>query len=292
MSERCRLSLNVRLSVVLFFALFFGALGVLSTLFSCATDYWLLGSAVLCRPRSGSIQTEVVCSILLDQEFPTVVTLEPAFSYCCKVVTQVYKNAVDNTLFHEGLFWRCSFPATSPKYNLWDVWILKAPHVKVCQSAFLFPFPAKDPFWVNSGESPAEPYEHHAAIVFRTFWSIFLITGVATVFTGGLLVICTASLSNYTLYKVGGILLLCGGVCLLAVVLMFLVWVQVLDTLEEFAEGQLVSGCGSFHLSIQHGLSFFLAPVASFFSMLSGLLFIIIAQCARSPRPQHGDKMP
>ncbi|XP_061546772.1 transmembrane protein 182-like [Phyllopteryx taeniolatus] len=258
MSERWHLSPNVRLSLLLFFALFFGALGVLSTLFSCATDYWLLGSAELCRPGSGSRQTE----------------------------------ATDGVLFHEGLFWRCSFPATSPKYALWDVWILKGPHVKVCQPAFLFPFPAKDPFWVNSRDSPAEPYEYHTAIVFRTFWSIFLITGVAAVVTGGLSVICTASLSNHKLYKVGGVLLLCGGVCLFAVVLMFLIWVQVLDTLEEFAQGQRVSGCTSFHLSIQNGVSFFLAPVASFFSLLSGLLFIVIAQSARSLRSHRTDKMP
>ncbi|XP_051913122.1 transmembrane protein 182-like [Hippocampus zosterae] len=259
MSKPFHRSPDERLSVLLFFALFSVALGLLSTLFSCTTDYWLLGSAKLCHPGSGSRETE----------------------------------EADSMLFHEGLFWRCSFPATSPKYSLWDLWILKAPHIKVCQAAFLFPFPANNPFWVQSPDSPAaEPYEHHSAIVFRTFWSIFLITGVATVTTGGLAVICTAALSKHKFYKVGGVLLICGGLCLLAVVLMYVMWVHVLDTLEEFARGQQVSGCKSFHLSIQHGPSFQLAPVASFFSLLSGLLFLLIAQGVRSLEPHRTHKTP
>ncbi|XP_037123719.1 transmembrane protein 182-like [Syngnathus acus] len=248
MSERCHLSPNERLSVLLFFALFAVKLALLSTLVFCATDYWLLGSAELCRPGSDSRETQ----------------------------------ATDSMLFHEGLFWRCSFPASSPQYSLWNLWI--SPNMKVCQPAFLFPFPAKVPFWVPSADSPEEPYEHHKAIIFRTFWSIFLIAGVATVVTGGLSIICTAPLSNYNLYKLGGALLLCGGVCQLIVVLMYVMWVQVLDTLEEFARGQHASGCTSFHLSIQNGPSFLLAPVAAFFSLLSGLLFLAIAHSAR---PHH-----
>ncbi|XP_077371468.1 transmembrane protein 182-like [Festucalex cinctus] len=253
MSEGCHLNPNERLSVLLFFALFCGALGLMATLFSCATDYWLLGSLQLCHP-------------------PDI---------------QAADNNNNMLVFHEGLFWRCYFPAASPKYSLWDLWILKVPHVKVCQAAFLFPFPAKVPFWVESSLSADEPSERHSAIVFRTFWSIFLITGVATVLTGGLSVICTAPLSNHKFYKVGGILLLCGGACLLAVVLMYLIWMQVSDTLEEFAGGRRANGCGSFQLSVQHGASFLLAPVASFFSLLSGLLFLLISHAARSLAPHR-----
>lgn len=82
------------------------------------------------------------------------------------------------------------------------------------------------------------------------------------------------------------------GVCLLIVVLMYVMWVHVLDTLEEFARGQQVSGCKSFHLSIQHGPSFHLAPVASFFSLLSGLLFLVIAHGVRSLEPHRTHKTP
>ncbi|XP_057686557.1 transmembrane protein 182-like [Corythoichthys intestinalis] len=256
MSEGCHLSPNDRLSLLVFFALFSGAVGVVATLFSCATNYWLLGSAEFCHTGDGVTGTK----------------------------------ATDCMLFHEGLFWRCSFPATSPKYSILDLWF--SPHVKVCQAAFLFPFPVKYPFWVESQDFHDEPYEHYSAIVFRTFWSIFLITGVATVLSGGLSVICTAPLTNHKFYKVGGALLLCGGLCLLIVVFMYLMWVQILDTLEEFTRGQHVSGCMSFHLSIQHGPSFMLAPVGSFFSLLSGLLFLVLARSARSLGPNRTNKTP
>lgn len=68
------------------------------------------------------------------------------------------------------------------------------------------------------------------------------------------------------------------GLCLLAVVVMYLMWVQVLDTLEQFALHQRVLSCPSFHLSVQHGPSFLLAPAAVFFCLLAGLLFILIGR--------------
>ncbi|KAM7375314.1 hypothetical protein PAMA_014422 [Pampus argenteus] len=128
-----------------------------------------------------------------------------------------------------------------------------------------------DPLWISKHCFPCFS-------VFRTFWSIFLITGVAAVVIGGFVVICAGPLTNHKLYKVGGVLQLCGGLCLLAVLVMYLMWVQVLDTLEQFVLHQRASRCPSFHLSIQHGPSFLLAPVAVFFCLLAGLLFILIGQ--------------
>ncbi|KAM7365681.1 hypothetical protein PAMP_016596 [Pampus punctatissimus] len=242
-----------RLKVLLFLALFFGAVGFLSTLLSCGTEYWLLAAETCSQTeeRTGG-------SVRKSND---------------KVVDTV-------RIFHEGLFWRCSFMVLSHEYSLLDLWISYQSPSKVCQAAFLFPFPVHEPVqpWVESRSLPAEPYEHHSAIVFRTFWSIFLVTGVAAVVIGGFVVICAGPLTNHKLYKVGGVLQLCGGLCLLAVLVMYLMWVQVLDTLEQFVLHQRVSSCPSFHLSIQHGPSFLLAPVAVFFCLLAGLLFILIGQ--------------
>uniref|UniRef100_A0A3Q1JZE3 Transmembrane protein 182 n=1 Tax=Anabas testudineus TaxID=64144 RepID=A0A3Q1JZE3_ANATE len=223
-------------ALLLFLALFFGAVGFLFTLLSCGTEYWLLAAES--------------CSRSEDRKGKQIHDRE----------------AVDDIrIFHEGLFWRCSFMAGSPESSLWDLWITSQPSPKICQAAFLFPV-------------PTEPHEHHSAIVFRTFWSIFLVTGVASVVIGGFVVICAAPLTNHQLYRVGGALHLCGGLCLLAVLVMYLMWVQVLDTLEQFALHQRVLSCPSFHLSIQHGPSFLLAPVAVFFCLLSGLFFILIGR--------------
>uniref|UniRef100_A0A3B3YMY8 Transmembrane protein 182 n=1 Tax=Poecilia mexicana TaxID=48701 RepID=A0A3B3YMY8_9TELE len=173
------------------------------------------------------------------------------------------------TMFHQGLFWRCFFTAASSDFSVLDFWITSRPESKTCQPAFLFPFPAPHPAWT----------------VFRTFWSIFLVSGVMAVVIGGLLVLCAAPLTNRSLYSAGGALQICGGMCLLVVMAMYLVWVQVLDTLEQFAAHQRsVSGCPSYQLSVQQGPSFLLAPAAGFLCLLAGLLFILVGRGVQGVR--------
>ncbi|CAJ1087545.1 transmembrane protein 182-like [Xyrichtys novacula] len=231
-----------RLKVLVFLALFFGAVGFLLTLLSCGTEYWLLASET-CSQREGETSSKAPDSV---------------------------------RIFHEGLFWRCSFTADSEEFSILDLWISNQPSSKICQAAFLFPFPVYEPSWAEPRGSPSEAFEHSSAIVFRTFWSIFLVVGLMSAFIGAFVLVCAGPPANYKLYKVGGALQLSSGVCLFAVVLMYLMWVQVLDTLEQFALHQTVSSCPSFHLSIQHGPSFLLAPAAVFFYLLAGLLSILL----------------
>ncbi|XP_049426328.1 transmembrane protein 182-like isoform X2 [Epinephelus fuscoguttatus] len=259
-----------RLKVLLFLALFFGAIGFLFTLLSCGTEYWLLATESCSQPevgyggrglREGKSSTKAIGGV---------------------------------RIFHEGLFWRCSFTAVSDEHTIWDLWISNQPPSKVCHTAFLFPFPVYEPMQ-SRGEPhgfPANPYEHHSAIVFRTFWSIFLVTGLAAVIIGGFVVICAGPLTNHRLFKVGGALLFCGGLCLLAVVVMYVMWIQVLDTLEQFALHQRVSTCPSFHLSVQHGPSFLLATVAVFFCLLAGVLFILIGRSIQGIQMDKRGKIP
>ncbi|XP_038577411.1 transmembrane protein 182-like [Micropterus salmoides] len=259
-----------RLKVLLFLALFFGATGFLFTLLSCGTEYWLLAAESCSQPGDS-----YGGSSLSERKGST------------KAIHGV-------KIFHEGLFWRCSFLTLSNEYSIWDLWISNQPPSKVCQAAFLFPFPVNEPIgsWVEPHGLPTEPYEHHSAIVFRTFWSIFLFSGLTGAVIGGFVVICAGPLANQKLYKVGGALQLCGGLCLLAVVVMYLMWVEVLDTLEQFARHQRISSCPSFHLSIQHGPSFLLAPVAVFFCLLAGLLFILVGRSIQGIRLHKRNKIP
>ncbi|KAM9333966.1 transmembrane protein 182-like [Symphorus nematophorus] len=264
-----------RLKVLLFLALFFGAVGFLFTLLSCGTEYWLLAAGSCSWPEEsyggggggggGGLREGKSSSQALDGV----------------------------RIFHEGLFWRCSFVAASNEFSVWDLWISNQPPSELCQAAFLFPFPVNEPMGsrMELRGLPTEPYEHHSAIVFRTFWSIFLVTGLTAVLTGGFVVICAGPLANHKLYKVGGALQLCGGLCLLAVVVMYLMWVQVLDTLEQFVLHQRVSSCPSFHLSVQHGPSFLLAPVAVFFCLLAGLLFILVGRSVQGTQLEKRDKI-
>jgi len=82
------------------------------------------------------------------------------------------------------------------------------------------------------------------------------------------------------------------GVSLLAVLVMYLTWVQVLDTLEQFALHHRASTCASFHLSVQHGPSFVMATVAVFFCLLAGALFILIGRGVQRLQLDERDGLP
>ncbi|XP_047432713.1 transmembrane protein 182-like [Mugil cephalus] len=254
--------------VLLFLGLFFGAIGFLLTLLSFGTEYWLLAAESCSRPDDGHGGSGL------------------------REGKATAKATDDVKIFHEGLFWRCSFMAVSHEYSIWDLWISKQPLSKVCRTAFLFPFPVNEPVQLLVEKDHLEPYEHHSAIVFRTFWSIFLVVGVAAITIGGFVVICAGPVSHYRLYKVGGGLQLCGGGCLLAVMVMYLMWIQVLDTLEQFTLHQRVSNCPSFHLSVQHGPSFLLAPAAVFFCLLAGLLFVMVGRSIQRAEEEMKDGKP
>uniref|UniRef100_A0A3Q0T1Y6 Transmembrane protein 182 n=1 Tax=Amphilophus citrinellus TaxID=61819 RepID=A0A3Q0T1Y6_AMPCI len=239
------MSPSKRMKVLLFFALFFGATGFLFLILSCGTEYWLLAAESCSNPGEthGDLVAPLWCRL--------------TFNMCLLMA-----NIIQQTLYHDSCF--PSFPSANQ------------PLPKVCQAAFLFPFP--------------KPYERNSATVFRICWTIFFVTGLAAVIIGGFVVICAGPLTNHKLYKVGGALQVL-GVCLLTTVMMYMMWIQVLDTLDQFTQHQKASRCPSFRLSIQHGPSFFLAPVAVFFSLLAGLLFILVGRSIESVEVDSMDKI-
>lgn len=241
----------MKLSVALFFAGLFGALAAVFILLSFGTDYWLMASET-CKPDpSGSVG-------------PVGVSPERA-----DIVMQ--KDSSDLTLYHEGFFWRCSFGANMDNDNMiWKLWFTNQPSSKVCMHAYLFPFP------VSQQSHNATQYD--SAIIYRGFWSIFMLVGVAAVIIGGFVIICAAPFASHCLYKTGGSLLLISGFFLLCVVVMFVLWLEVLDVVTVYVDYQRSTLCQNFSLSIDYGLSFMFAPVGIFFCFLSGLLFLLIGR--------------
>ncbi|KAA8587983.1 hypothetical protein FQN60_001177 [Etheostoma spectabile] len=214
----------MRLSVALFFAGLFGALAAVFILLSFGTDYWLLASET-CHPNpDGSVG-------------PGGVTIERG-----DVLLQ--ESTGDITLYHEGFFWRCSFGGSVGDDNLiWKLWFTNQPHSKVCMHAYLFPFPVS--------HQTHNATEYDSAIIYRGFWSIFMLIGVAAV--------------------VLGFFLLC-------VVVMYVLWVQVLDVVDLYIDNQRSTVCPDFQLSLNYGLSFMFAPIGIFFCLLAGLLFLLIGR--------------
>ncbi|KAJ3592462.1 hypothetical protein NHX12_007589 [Muraenolepis orangiensis] len=152
---------------------------------------------------------------------------------------------------HEGFFWKCTWTIdfhVDDRNLLWKLWLTNQPQSKE---------------------------------FYRGFWSIFMLIGVAAVVVGGFVIICAAPFASHQLYKAGGGLFIVSGLFLLCVVVMYVLWVQVLDVMDLYADHQRSWRCHSFELALQYGPSFMLAPVGIFFTLLSGLLFLVIGRTIR-----------
>ncbi|KAF3843427.1 hypothetical protein F7725_002276 [Dissostichus mawsoni] len=115
--------------------------------------------------------------------------------------------------------------------------------------------------------------------IYRGFWSIFMLIGVAAVLLG-------VSSSSVRLRSPATVYIKQAGasswhqvrpvpaVC----VVMYVLWVQVLDVVELYIENQRSTVCADFQLSLHYGLSFMFAPVGIFFCFLAGLLFLLIGR--------------
>ncbi|CAG05800.1 unnamed protein product, partial [Tetraodon nigroviridis] len=240
----------MKLSVALFFAGLFGALAAVFILLSFGTDYWLLASES-CHPNP-------------SRPVDLGVTVQAG-----DVVLQ--NRSDDVVLHHEGFFWRCSFVGdVADDTLLWRLWFTNQPHSKVCIHSYLFPFPVS--------HQTHNATEYHSAIIYRGFWSIFMLMGVAAVVLGGFVIICAAPFTSPGLYKTGGGLFLVSGLFLLCVVVMYVLWLQVLDVMDVYVDHQRSTLCPGFQLSFSYGLSFMFAPVGIFFCLLAGLLFLLIGR--------------
>ncbi|XP_051938226.1 transmembrane protein 182 isoform X2 [Hippocampus zosterae] len=241
----------MKLNVALFFAGLFGALAVVFVLLSFGTDYWLLASES-CPPLSDDGHTAGELGDMSAQ------------------------NATDGAIsYHEGFFWRCSFVGNVQEDGLqWTLWFTNQPHLKVCMHAYLFPFP------VSQHTHNATAYE--SAIIYRGFWSIFMLIGVAAALLAGFFIICAAPFASHCLYKTGGGFFLASGFFLLCVVVMYVLWIEVLDVVDIYVNYRRSTMCSDFQLTLNYGLSFIFAPIGIFFSLLAGLLFLLIGQTIKN----------
>ncbi|XP_059355690.1 transmembrane protein 182-like [Carassius carassius] len=231
----------MKLHVALFFAGLFGALATLFIFLSFGTDYWLLASET-CNSQSNGPVTLQQGDVKQDQNI---------------------------TFHHEGFFWRCSFNETTNEDDLLKFWFENLPHARECKPAYLLPFPFPDQIYNTTS--------YQTAIIYRGFWSVSMLLGLAAVVAGGFIIICAAPFASHRLYKAGGGLYLISGFFLLVVTVMYVFWFDVLDVISSYKVYQK-SKCDDFELNMTYGLSFMFAPVGVFFCLLSGLLFLVIGR--------------
>ncbi|XP_075446544.1 transmembrane protein 182 isoform X2 [Ascaphus truei] len=146
-------------------------------------------------------------------------------------------------------------------------WFTNQAPSKNCTHAYLSPFP------MNRDNNNSTDY--HSAVVYRGFWTVFMLLGVVTVVAAGFIIICAAPFTNYRLYKAGGGLFLTSGILFALVVVMHVIWLQSMSDLKSYTDTRQ-QDCSQFTVHVRYGWSFMLAPVGIFFSMFAGMLFLLV----------------
>ncbi|XP_066233610.1 transmembrane protein 182 isoform X2 [Saccopteryx leptura] len=159
------------------------------------------------------------------------------------LVTEVGKcsgeqNKENVTFHHEGFFWRCWFNGIVEENNS-NIW----------------------KFWY----------------IYRGFWVVLMLLGVVAVVTASFLIICAAPFASHILYKAGGSSYIAAGILFSLVVMLYVIWVQAVADMESYKTMKM-KDCLDFTPSVLYGWSFFLAPAGIFFSLFSGLLFLVVGR--------------
>uniref|UniRef100_A0A4X1W1A3 Transmembrane protein 182 n=1 Tax=Sus scrofa TaxID=9823 RepID=A0A4X1W1A3_PIG len=113
--------------------------------------------------------------------------------------------------------------------------------------------------------------------VYRGFWAVLMLLGVVAVVTASFLIICAAPFASHFLYKVGGGSYIAAGILFSLVVMLYVIWVQAVADMESY-KNMRMKDCLDFTPSVLYGWSFFLAPAGIFFSLLAGLLFLVVGR--------------
>ncbi|XP_066522757.1 transmembrane protein 182 [Hoplias malabaricus] len=237
----------MRPAVLRFMAGFCGALGTIFLLLSLGTDYWLLAFES-CDPgvKENSARLKRVTT---EEEL------------------QEERSGTEILSYHEGIFWRCSYRKEKNKEEkeeaVLDFWITNQPSEKVCMPAYLPQVPLSG-ILISDSTS-----------VYRAFWGITSVLGLTMVLLGVFFSICGIPTASRRLYEAGGALCITGGLLFFVVVGTFMAWVQGSSSLEQYVLQRRLSACPSLCLHVYYGPSFMLAPVASFFCLLCGLLILL-----------------
>uniref|UniRef100_A0A3B3ZQG3 Uncharacterized protein n=1 Tax=Periophthalmus magnuspinnatus TaxID=409849 RepID=A0A3B3ZQG3_9GOBI len=162
-------------------------------------------------------------------------------------------------LHHEGFFWRCAF----------QVELTAELHHSTLYSEYP-PLEDKTYFTLS-----------YFCLVFRGFWTVLMILALLCALIGGFLLVCGIPFYSHKLYRVGGALLIAAACLFLSVLLLYVMWVELVDVrryiLQESGET-----CPTAEVQIHYGLSFMVAASGVPLVLISGIIFR-----GRSWSPHH-----
>ncbi|XP_074048306.1 transmembrane protein 182 [Macrotis lagotis] len=192
------------------------------------------------------------------------------------LVTEVGKcsgehNVENVTFHHEGFFWRCWFNGVAEEntVNIWKFWYTNQSPSKNCTHAYLSPYP----FLRDEHNSTS----YDSAVIYRGFWAVFLLLGVMAAIIATFFIICAAPFASHILFKAAGGTFITAGILFSLVVVLYVIWVQAVADMESYTNMKR-KDCSEFTPYVMYGWSFLLAPAGIFFSLLSGLLFLLVGR--------------
>uniref|UniRef100_A0A8C6U2Y9 Transmembrane protein 182 n=1 Tax=Neogobius melanostomus TaxID=47308 RepID=A0A8C6U2Y9_9GOBI len=162
------------------------------------------------------------------------------------------------TLLHEGFFWRCSF----------QVELSAEPHLATLFSEYSY------------------VAIHSTTIIFffRGFWTVLMILALLCAPIGGFLLVCGIPFYSHKLYRVGGALLIAAACLFLSVLLLYVMWMELVDV-KRYILQEKGESCPGADVQIHYGLSFMVAAAAVPLVLTSGTVFMCVA------RALSGDKL-
>uniref|UniRef100_A0A672HRJ9 Uncharacterized protein n=1 Tax=Salarias fasciatus TaxID=181472 RepID=A0A672HRJ9_SALFA len=237
----------------------FGVIGTLCFFLAFGTDYWLLASDN-CGPYTWPTETTTA--------------IPPA-----EAVSEAPPGLI---LHHEGFFWRCVFQSVENLFVTlhFIFWITEGnPNfsqltlVTLGQLRRVRPLVVLASVWcvlINERVSlcPA---------VFRGFWTVLVILGLASALAGGFLLVCGVPFISHKLYRLGGALLITSGLCLCSLP------VPVVDV-KRYVLQERGDTCPGAQVSVLYGLSFMAAAAGVPLELVSGLVFLLAGRALRGSK--------
>ncbi|XP_062855789.1 transmembrane protein 182-like [Trichomycterus rosablanca] len=246
----------MKISVAALIGGLLGVTGVLCFLLAFATDYWLLVSE-----NCGGLEKPTTTEYNVTQE--------QINSTEVSVVDVAKSNISFYTLHHEGFFWHCLFHVDPSQHELWAVLFTNQPELKQCTHGYLFPLP------VVTGPVPYPLYDTTA--VFRGYWTIIIILGIAAGWIGGFLLVCAVPFISHKLYRVGGAFLITSACLFLVLVSLFVLWYELVDV-RQYILQERGHFCPDAELEVHYGWSFMVAAAGIPLVLVSGLLFFLVGK--------------
>ncbi|XP_072899623.1 transmembrane protein 182-like isoform X1 [Hemitrygon akajei] len=298
-------------SKVISVARFLSTLGIIFSLLTFCTNYWLLAIETCALPQNGTkpeFRQEGQVGIKLKPTQMLEINKLPKNLWnqsghgdqterhiqrrsIAEMMTKIkyfpvkysfYSKASAKTFHYEGFFWSCAMSVRDIDDSFSTYVFFEHAVSKSCIGAYHLPFPTR----VNQNSSA-----YDFAIGYRHSWSVLIVLSVLTIGIGFGLIVYEAFQGHDSMYILGGGFFLLAGILSTFSIVMYIYWIQALIVVM----GRIIvpsKVCPYPMVKVLYGWSFMAAPIGAFASILAGLLFFQVGCTALRKKKDITYSMP